>query len=227
MRQQYTIFVISNKPEKFSPINSSLSTERVNYFDGKNAKSFSEIVNQCAEMCPTEIVIMLSDKVMPKVEDISKIINLIEQGYGFVGLYRFAFFGFKKELMRQIGMFDERYLGGGFEDYDFTVRLIEANIAFYITEESLYTSSLSSWNYNNPNNLAYQHWATKWHHFWKEGSDLPTKIERTTEEEYYKYNLGNSIKTNFLPLEHSVACSSPHVVSFLEIKIDRNKKINV
>ena len=71
-----------------------------------------------------------------KPSNIDKILNYINDGYGLVALYRFAFFGFFKELIRRIGFMDERYIGGGYEDCDFLRRLIEHNIS-YIEEESI------------------------------------------------------------------------------------------
>jgi len=66
----------------------------------------------------------------PIDENIQKTVKLIEEGYAFVGMYRFGFFGFKKELFRKIGPMDERYVGGCWEDDDFYIRLREANLSF-------------------------------------------------------------------------------------------------
>ena len=63
-------------------------------------------------------------------------LEYINNDYGFVALYRFALFGFKKELIRRIRFMDERYIGGEYEDCDFLRRLIENNIS-YIEEESI------------------------------------------------------------------------------------------
>lgn len=194
MRKQYSIFLISNKPERYAKIQESLLPELLYFFDGSDVKNFSELVNRCVESSKTEIVILVSDKVRPKQEHIQKIIFLLEKGYGFVGLYRFAIFGFKKELLRQIGMFDERYLEGGFEDFDFILRLIKADISMYITEEVEYHRAPSSWNYS----MAIRHWNVKWKHEWKpELTDIV--YEKTMEEETYNYNLGPSVPTVFLP----------------------------
>ncbi len=221
--QDYTIFVISNKPYKFSKIAETLKPERVNYFDGSGYESFSKLVNSCVQMCPTEKVIILSDKVLPNTEHIQKIIRLIDSGYALVGLYRFACFGFKKELLRRIGMFDERYIGGGFEDYDFIVRLIEANASMYITEEIPYETMPSSWDYNK----TYPFWCTKWKHTWESGKQEPIKFERTLEEEKYDYKLGPSVPCEFFPLlEHSYVTDVIHTKPFFYIDIPRGKDIN-
>ena len=158
MNINYSIHLISNKPHLFSAIEKSIAPENVNYFDGTGYPSFSKLVNACTAAANTEIVIILSDKVLPKAEHVNKVITLLEKGYGFVGLYRFAFFAFKKELFRQIGPMDERFVGGGYEDDDFYIILKEANIAMYVTEELEYEKASSSWDQSTTVN----HFIAKW-----------------------------------------------------------------
>jgi hypothetical protein len=205
----YSCYVISNKPHLFSAIQESAMPEKINYFDGTGYDSFSKLVNVCVASADTEIVIIMSDKVLPTQSNITKIVSLIEQGYGLVGLYRFAFFGFKKQLMRQIGMMDERYVGGGYEDDDMYIRLKEANISMYITEEIEYKKSVSSWNYR----LSQNHFMNKWV---DTASPLysPTiklsasHIKRKLDEEQLPYNLGEEISTEFLSWENTVVSPS-------------------
>lgn len=195
MHNSYSLYVISNKPEKFAPIAKKLLPERVHYFNGYGYKSFAKLVNDCVTSAPTETVIIVSDKVLPTPDHVKKVLTLLDDGFGFVGLHRFAFFGFKKELFRRIGMFDERYNSGGFEDYDFTVRLIENNIACFISDEVEYTPSKSSWDYSS----SYSHWSTKWRYTCVEGSQEGRTLTRTMSEETYNYQLGKSIPIDFLP----------------------------
>lgn len=199
--KDYSVFLVSNKPERYAEIQKSMLPEQLYYFDGSGAKNFSSLVNRCVERCPTEIVIIAGDKVYPKQQHIQQTLELINKGYGVAALHRYGLFGFKKELMRKIGMFDERYLGGGYEDYDFTLRLILANIAIFITEDVEYRSGDSSWDYSK----SFNHWVTKWRHHWDKGPipEIPA-FERTMPEEKYEYDLGPSVPTNFLPCqEHS------------------------
>lgn len=191
----YKIYLISNKPHLFDEIRNGLKPETLNYFDGSNYPSFSKLVNDCTVRCPTEIVIIMSDKVRPKYKDIRKMISLIHEGHGFVGMYRLGFFGFKKELFRKIGMMDERYVGGGYEDDDLYIRLKEANISMYLSEEVEYFKSRSSWNYA----LSRPHYLEKW------GGDVKlTRVaKRQMPEENYPYNLGDKNYTEFLPFHKS------------------------
>jgi len=191
----YSAYVISNKFDKFQILEKTLFPEKINYFDGTNAISFARLVNSCVASCPTETVIIMSDKVSPNASHIHQALSLINSGYGFVSFYRFAFFGFKKELFRKIGCMDERFVGGGFEDDDFYIRMREANLSMYVTEEIDYERKKSSWNLVDIDN-----------HFTKKWGDIKTNnhILRNLPEETYNYNLGPSISVNFKPWAESI-----------------------
>lgn len=212
----YSIFLISHQPETGPVLQRSLYPEELNFFDGRGYPSFSKLVNSVIASSTTETIIITSHKARPSSEHVHKMVNLLNSGYGFVALHRFAFFGFKKELFRRIGMFDERYVGGGFEDYDLIVRLIEANIAAFITLEAPYIPAPSSWNYMS----AYPHWCTKWKHYWREGDNIPYKLERTMPEETYEYDLGPAVPVQYLSCkEHSYIEYCPHASPFFSMEI--------
>lgn len=216
----HTIYVISHTPERFPPIARSMAPQRVNYFDGTGYESFSKLINSCVASCPTEIVIIASHKVMPTNQDVLKMLELIEKGFAFVSLCNFRFFGFKKELFRQIGPFDERYMYGGFEDYDFTVRLIEADLAAYITTEVPCVTEPSSWgDYKYGMTI----WANKWLHTWTEGVSYPTVLTRAWAEEKYNYDFGQKQNIKFLSSKyHSYIGPNPHVAPFYYMKIENS-----
>lgn len=191
----YRCYVISNKPELFDQIKNSLNPETVEFFNGDGYPSFSKLVNSCIAACPAETVIIMSDKVLPTADNVQKVLKLLDEGFGFVALYRLAFFGFRKELIRRMGFFDERYVGGGYEDDDFYIRLKEANIASYITEEIEYNKRPSSWNYSKSKIFFREKWGTE------------TKFDgiatRMLKEETYNYNLGPPVSFNCLPWTES------------------------
>lgn len=186
----YSLYVVSNKPHLFSAIVQSLTPERVSYFDGSGHGSFSAVVNNCIASAGTETVIIMSDKVLPKAEHVKRTIELLESGYAFVALYRFAFFGLKKELMRRIGMMDEGHVGGGYEDDDFYIRLIENNLAMYVTHDVPYTPAQSSWN---PEESRKYH-QSKW-----QWNPETVTLTRKLPEPPPVHNLGPSVPTTFLP----------------------------
>jgi GT2 family glycosyltransferase len=137
----------------------------------------------------------MSDKVIPTNNDVNRLLELLDQGYAMVAFYRLAFFGFKKQLLRKIGMFDERFVGGGFEDDDFYIRLKEANLGVYISHEIPYNKSSSGWNYS----LAQGHFVDKWGDVAQIG-----ELKRTLEEEQYQYDLGTEVPVEFLSWNQSV-----------------------
>lgn len=206
---KYSCYVVSNKPHLFSAIRKSARPEKINYFDGTGYSSFSKLVNSCIAASTTEIVIIMSDKVLPTQSDITKVVSLVEQGYGLVGLYRFGFFGFKKQLMRQIGMMDERYIGGGYEDDDMYIRLKEANISMYMTEEIEYQRSVSSWNYSLSKNHFMNKWVDTESPLYHPTVKLSAEhIKRKLSEEQLNYNLGKEVPTEFLSWEHTYASAT-------------------
>lgn len=211
----YNLYVISNKPEHFPSIAYSLKPVRTNYFDGSDYPSFSKLVNNCVASCPTETVIIASDKVMPTAEHVYKLLDLLDQGYAFVGLFSFAFFGFRKELFRRIGFMDERFVGGGFEDYDFYTRINEAGLAAYITVEVPYQFSSSSWK----RTTNFDFWSDKWWHTWEDGNPYPVSLTRMIPELQYDYDLGPSTQAEFLTHEHSFCVKHDHISPFFQAKI--------
>ena len=201
MNKDYTIYLISNKEQYYENLKKSILPDTLNYFDGTNAESFSQLINKCVDQCPTETIIIMSDKVMPNKTHIDKMLELIEAGYAFVGLYRFGFFGFKKELFRQIGMMDERYLGGGYEDNDMYIRLKEANLSVYLSQEVPYQKRQSGWGYVYTNPSA-EFFKEKWNNN-STKFKLVIEVYRTLAEENYLYNLGSHVSTEFMPWEKS------------------------
>jgi GT2 family glycosyltransferase len=189
--KKYACFLISNKPHLYSEVIKGLETETINFYDGSNVKSFAELVNKCVASCKTEIVILMSDKMRPTDNNIQQTLTLINQGYAFVGLYRFGFFGFKKELFRKIGPLDERFVGGCYEDDDFYIRMCEANLAIYLSHDVEYVGSNSSWNPIK----SREHFYKKWNH-----SD---KTYRKLKEASHNYNFGPSVPADFLSWSHT------------------------
>ena len=150
-------------------------------FIGKEYDSFSKIINHAIVSAENEIVIICSYKTRPKSCDIDRMLNYINDGYGLVALYRFAFFGFFKELIRRIGFMDERYIGG-YEDCDFLRRLVEYNIS-YIEEESIeYIFKPSLWQ------------GTGYKFFEKKYKQDGMILYKYIPEEKYNYDIGSNNK---------------------------------
>jgi hypothetical protein len=89
----------------------------------------------------------MSDRVVPRPVDVGKAVELIEDGFSIVGLYRFAFFAMPKQTIATVGYMDENYIGGNYEDNDFIWRIKEAGLSYYEAEEvPYYRSGRSTWH---------------------------------------------------------------------------------
>lgn len=93
--------------------------------------SFSQMINESIQRSNNEFIIFINPKVILNTEDIKTIIEKLCSGYCFASIIGFAFFGITKELVRSIGMLDERFLSADFEDDDFFIRLKIFNKKFY------------------------------------------------------------------------------------------------
>lgn len=208
MSNNYTINIIVHDLELAKPVQESLYPLPVNIFNGNGYPSFSKLCNDVIINNPTEIVIISSYKVRPTPNDVMKMLDLINSGFGLVATYRFAFFGFKKELIRRIGFFDERFITGGYEDSDIMRRIIENNISIYESEEIIYYPEKSTWN----NSISRIHFFNKW----KEPDD--SRITRLLNEENYNYNIGvSNTNITFLDASHSIVMNGSK--GWLELNI--------
>jgi hypothetical protein len=201
----YNIWIPSSRPTLAKETKKCFLPYNTVIFDGSGYESFSKLVNHCIVKSTEEIVIIISDKARGTFSDIDKMLKLIHKGYGWVGLYRFGFFGFKKDLIRKIGFMDERFVGSGWEDSDYIRRMKESNIGFYYMEEIPFLKMRTSWKYCKPNSdeldlnsPARKHYMNKW-----EDRVNPFSITRRLEEEIYSYDIGESKNSNFLDFTHT------------------------
>jgi hypothetical protein len=200
----YTIIVPSNRNTlKDITMNHLINIgEKPIYKNGHGYPSFSKLINDCVIECPTEIVVICNDRAKPTNEDLYRLLSLIEDGYGFVGLYAWGFFGFKKELFRQIGFMDERFVGGNYEDCDYMRRMLEGNVAMYNVFEINYDETVPS---NWDSHKAKLHYDNKW----LNGNGF---IKRLIPEEIYDYNIGDKTNQNFLGWDKSILGVSQYFV---------------
>lgn len=218
----FTCYHISNRPEMFPVLKECVNPFELNYFDGSNVESFSKLVNTCVAQCPTEKIILMGDKLRPQPQHVEQVSNLLDNNYGFVGLFGFGFFGFKKDIFRKIGMMDERFVGGGYEDYDFIIRLKEANISCYLSQEVEYirSKSVNGWKREQ----ALIHFNNKWGSI--DRFKNQNAVNRNLNEEIYTYNLGLGLGTEFLSWDHTIlSLPSDKKFRWKDLKI-LNKGIN-
>ncbi|KXS11864.1 glycosyltransferase family 4 protein [Gonapodya prolifera JEL478] len=142
-KNEYSIIIGVKEPQLAYPVAESLG-EQCYVLNEGNYPSFSKLVNDIVMLSPTDIVIFCSHKIRPTCEDIQNILKRLNSGYALVTGYQYAFFGLHKALFKKIGMFDERFKIGGYEDNDLIIRLHEANLAYYESEEVAYVAVYSS-----------------------------------------------------------------------------------
>lgn len=144
---QYQIFIgVKDEDMVDNVIENIKDDPNINIVIGNTMKSFSQLVNTCLRQCDSDIMIFCSHKVRPLKLDIERICKLINEGYGYVGLYLFGCFGIHKDVIDKIGYFDENFISGGYEDDDFRIRLIMADIASYEDLSVKYIKSESLWD---------------------------------------------------------------------------------
>jgi hypothetical protein len=132
--------VVDNQMRLLKPLENDFTIHWNNRIDRHpdSYDSFSELINDCIVTSPTEYIIFINDRTIPKPEEVKHIIELLESGYAAATKYSVGFMGFSKELIRVIGWWDERFYGGGFEDDDFVLRLRLNNLAYYESLEGTY-----------------------------------------------------------------------------------------
>lgn len=91
--------------------------------------SFSQIINEAVVETHSEFMIFFNPRTTPTREGINRIIDDLCNGFAWSSVCAYGFFGTTKELFREIGLMDERFIGGNYEDNDFTLRMKQANLA--------------------------------------------------------------------------------------------------
>jgi len=144
-------------------------------------QTYSQLINHSIATSPTEWVILINDRTSPTVEEVEKMISLLESGISCVLLYNVGFMGFSKELVRTIGWWDERFILGGWEDRDWVFRIKLHNLALYESLESTYDMSWKSPLNGPPGDAeSYPHWAAKY-------SDYGDVMMKNLSEEVYDH----------------------------------------
>lgn len=153
--------------------------------------SFSELINDSIISSPTEYMIFINDRTHPTVNEVEKILFHLENGFACSFMYNVGFMGFSKELIRKIGWWDQRYLGGGWEDVEWVYRLKLNDLALYESCDSTYDYNWKSPLQANDNCArSMPFFSSKWVH---KGDSIIQIIE---DEKYEKWNtlIGESNK---------------------------------
>lgn len=196
------------------------------WWDGDRPRyrdNFSRLINDIVTHEQCEYIMIGSYKTRPKKEDINLALFLLEQGYAFVGLRRFSFFAINKEVFRRIGMLDQRFVGGGFEDIDFYMRMREADFAMYIDDVVDIVYIPSTWSYESSYNTPQlEHFKEKWSYEGKwPGDKGDYTYKRALEEEVYDYfDLGEPTGAEFLTYDKSYFKTHSDAASVWRFKME-------
>ena len=138
--------IMDKQIKLLEPLNKHLKIHWNNRYERhpESYDSYSEMINEAICTSPTEFIVLINDRVIPKVSEVLLIIELLEKGFAASTCWSIAFMGVSKELFRTIGWLDQRFLGGGFEDDDFVLRLKLADLAYYESSVSEYDKSFKS-----------------------------------------------------------------------------------
>jgi hypothetical protein len=201
MTPEYSVMIPSRRPNLANQCKSTMPfIQNVLIVDSKETPSFSRVLNSCVQKSPTEIIIVCNDIVRPHTIHFDKMLNYIHRGYGIVFMCVNYFFGFKKDFIRDIGFFDERYIGDYCEGLDLEFRCKEADIAFFRSEEAPFVKLM--YNKNDQTHLN-----KKWdYRYPKLGSNrtIPEYVTRKLKEEDYSYEImGLHQESKFLKYQNS------------------------
>ena len=208
--ENVSIVIITYDTSLAKPVQEGLYPLPSKIFHAPGYPSFSKVCNDAIVSAENEIVIICSHKVRPRPIDIMRTIDLINEGYGLVALFSFACFGFRKELIRRVGFFDERFIGGGYEDCDTVRRVTEAGISIYEERSIEYITTPSSWDQSKTRTHFLAKWQEEWSEAWQVNPHCGT-IHRKLPEEIYPYDIGPSdtsitFKARTSSISHEPGC---------------------
>jgi len=157
---------VSEQEKELTRISSRYQIERWYRHDRNPGKytSFSQMVNDAIDDTDSEFMIFCNPKTNFISDDVEIIIDKLSNGYCFASVVNFGFFGFSKELIRRIGMMDENFIDGEYEDFDFIIRLNHFGKAIYWAhDENKYEADKSK--YTNMRHVSYAFFHEKYHFF--------------------------------------------------------------
>tara|TARA_R110000787_G_scaffold40066_10_gene99858 strand:- start:12417 stop:13157 length:741 start_codon:yes stop_codon:yes gene_type:complete len=154
----YTILIIDDNSD--SPDDEYIKSDRVKVIYNKYKSGLVSMWNQALREIDTEYVIIGCDKIRVTNNDILRIENKLKEGYSCVATYLLGIFGFSKELTTRVGFFDEGYEVNGFEDTDWMNKLFINNLSLYVSTETEYLNTGTSWGPANMKNSQY--YRSKW-----------------------------------------------------------------
>jgi GT2 family glycosyltransferase len=192
-----TVVCITKRPWLGKRVLKPLKDFKLKLIDGNQANSFAELCNSALLSCDTDLIVICSDKCFPDAKTIMEIRGMLMAGYGLVCAYRFGCFGISTNAINRIGLFDERFVGGGYEDTDYLFRFHEQDVAVFETESIPYFPLPSLWKIAKSRDW----FDKKWH---IRSGQAPKRI---AAEATPRPNFEENTKITLLPFSESRLCS--------------------
>ncbi len=189
--------------------------------------SFSSLINESTNYVDDEFIIFVNPKSIPNKDDVDTIIKHLHLGYAIVNRIGFGLFGVTKELFRNVGLLDERFISGEYEDNDFAFRLKLSNLAvfsYYDVSRYMYDNMKS--RYDKLRGIS----SSIFHQKWKLIGDSSYKINKKDldiKKPFNKNNIKNNIKFYWNDFSNSMIDTSYHVfmnAKRCELIVDDNDK---
>lgn len=125
--------------------------------------SYSQLVNYSVNETNNEFMVYVNPKTVIDASELDRIIKLLFSGYCFVATVGLGLFGASKQIFREVGMLDERFLGGEYEDNDFAMRLKMYGKAVYAYfDYSKYSYSQANSKYDPIRGITKSKYQDKW-----------------------------------------------------------------
>lgn len=152
-----------------------IESERISFIHNQTdtRPSLVAIWNQCIKECPTEYPIIVAWRCRPQPVHFETMKRKIDEGFAFVCMQDLHFFTFSKHITTHIGMFDEGFKGGQYEDTDWLNRIFFENVAMYASHEVPEVSFPTCWPDPTLNKAYYEQ---KW------TEDAPLLVLKHKEE---------------------------------------------
>lgn len=198
---EYPILVIDDVSD--TPSAQYVTHERVKIIFNDTKSGYAALVNQCICESKTEYVIIACDKIRVTPADIKRIEDKLNEGFACVCTQFMHIYGFSKDLVAKIGLFDSGFTSACFEDTDWMNRLFVNDLALYFSFETELYQIGSNWSTNTVNQEYYN---TKW----IERDNQLIQLHRGMNPDSVKLFRGKYKDRDYLPWSKSELKSEGH-----------------
>lgn len=188
---------------------------RSDFFSGFYA-SFSQIINEAVNGTDEDFIFFVNPKVNPSPSQIEEMLIDLCSGFCWTSKISFGLWGTTKELFRNIGLLDERFIGSEWEDNDFLCRLKMFDKAIkWEYSLDLYPSVPSS--INDLRGMSLTFFRQKWI---EEGDELYLDLDLSETKKIKNLKSREDIKNSWMDGSNSLFLDSngPALFYFKKIK---------